>query len=239
MPLHDWTRVTSGIWHNFHCRWISAITDALNAGVMPAGFFAMAEQKVEGPESDVVTLSTRDDGEPFSGGGTATLAKPKTSVIQTADSIRYARKTNRVAIHHGLGTVVALVELVSPGNKDTKRSLKAFARKTAAFIRNGVHVLVVDLFPPGKHDPNGVHPAIWENITTADFTLPGDKPLTLVGYQAGECPTAYVEPVALGAELPDMPLFLTEEYHVPVPLEATYQTTWDVMPQPIRDLFAA
>jgi hypothetical protein len=133
--------------------------------------------------------------------------------------------------------VVAVIELVSPGNKDTKRSLKAFARKSAAFIRNGVHVLVVDLFPVGRYDPNGIHPAIWENITGVDYTHPADKPLTLVGYQAGECPTAYVEPVAVGATLPDMPLFLTEEYHVPVPLEATYQTTWGVMPQQLQDLF--
>lgn len=235
MPIHDWTRVAAGIWHNFHYRWISAITDALNDGRMPPDYFAMAEQKVEGPEPDVVTLSVRDDGT-FTGGGLATLAKPKTSIVQTADAVCYARKANRVGIHHGLGTVVALVELVSPGNKDTKRSLRAFARKTAAFIRNGIHVLVVDVFPPGKHDPNGVHPAVWENITTADFALPADKPLTLVGYQAGECPTAYIEPVAVGATLPDMPLYLTEEYHVPVPLEATYEATWAVMPQPIREL---
>jgi len=209
----------------------------LNDGRMPPDYFAMAEQKVDGPEPDVVTLSARDDV-PFSGGGTATLVKPKTATVQVADVVHYARKTNRVAIHHGLGTVVAVIELVSPGNKDTRRALKAFARKTAAFLRNGVHVLVVDVFPPGKHDPNGVHPAIWENVTTAAFTLPTDKPLTLVGYQAGECPTAYVEPVAVGAELPDMPLFITEEYHVPVPLEATYQTTWGVLPPPLRDLFS-
>ncbi|TWU41343.1 hypothetical protein Q31b_27870 [Novipirellula aureliae] len=41
MPLHDWTRVRSGIYHNLHCRWIAAIMDRLNAGVLPSGLVAM------------------------------------------------------------------------------------------------------------------------------------------------------------------------------------------------------
>ena len=42
MPMHDWTRVKAGTYHNFHYRWIAAIMDRLNAGLLPAGFFAMA-----------------------------------------------------------------------------------------------------------------------------------------------------------------------------------------------------
>jgi len=38
---------------------------------------------------------------------------------------------------------------------------------------------------------------------------------------------AYVEPVAVGQPLPDMPLFLKPEFYVPAPLEETYRTTWD------------
>ena len=32
-----------------------------------------------------------------------------------------------------------------------------------------------------------------------------------------------------------MPLFLVAGYHVSVPLETTYQTTWDVMPKELQD----
>lgn len=35
MPVHDWTRVEAGIFHAFHHRWISAISDALNEGILP------------------------------------------------------------------------------------------------------------------------------------------------------------------------------------------------------------
>ena len=41
---------------------------------------------------------------------------------------------------------------------------------------------------------------------------------------------AYIEPVGLGDVLPDMPLYLEPEAYVPVPLEATYQAAFDVMP---------
>lgn len=34
MPLHDWTRVEAGIFHAFHHRWISAISDVLNEGIL-------------------------------------------------------------------------------------------------------------------------------------------------------------------------------------------------------------
>jgi hypothetical protein len=44
----------------------------------------------------------------------------------------------------------------------------------------------------------------------------------------------YVEPVAVGDVLPDMPIFLTPERYVPCPLEATYQTTWSVFPAALK-----
>ena len=46
-----------------------------------------------------------------------------------------ARKANRIAIHHDLGDVVAVIEIVSPGNKDSRHSIRAFAEKAAALIK--------------------------------------------------------------------------------------------------------
>ncbi len=53
-------------------------------------------------------------------------------------------------IHHQLGRVVAMIEVVSPGNKDTKHAVSSFIAKAVDFIGNGIHFLVVDLFPPGR-----------------------------------------------------------------------------------------
>ena len=129
-----------------------------------------------------------------------------------------------------------MIEIVSPGNKASKAELRAFVEKTSDLIERGVHLLVIDLFPPTKRDPQGIHKLIWDELEEEDFELPADKPLILAAYEAGPDWVAYVEPVAVGDVLPDMPLFLRSGFYVPAPLEATYQTTWKVFPAPLKGL---
>jgi hypothetical protein len=52
-------------------------------------------------------------------------------------------------------------------------------------------------------------------------------------------PTAFVEPFAVGSPLPDLPLFLDEAFYVHVPLEETYQATWNGLPRILRDVVTA
>lgn len=239
MPMHDWTRVKSGTYHNFHVLWLSTITNRLNAGVLPQGFFAMAEQVVGGPEPDVVTLQTEI---PFKYGSDAGVAlaveqpKPRTTFVLLAPEERFARKANHVSIRHELGEVVAVIELVSPGNKDSRHSLRSFIDKTVELLYHGVNLLVVDPFPPGTRDPQGIHGAIWEEVTDQPFALPPGRDRTIAAYQAAPIKTAYVEPIAVGDPLPRMPVFLQNEYYVELPLEETYQTTWDVLPNELKRL---
>jgi hypothetical protein len=63
--------------------------------------------------------------------------------------------------------------------------------------------------------------------------------LTLASYDAGPPAVAYVEPVAVGDALPDMPLFLKPGFYVPVLLEATYQETGSYFPAPMKRLLEA
>lgn len=148
----------------------------------------------------------------------------------------YARKANRITVRHLLGEVVAVVEVVSPGNKDSGHALRAFVAKAVAFLRHGIHLLIVDLFPPSKRDPQGIHRTIRDELAEGPFTLPTELSRTLVSYQVDDDITAFVEPIELGEAMPDMPLFLGRDLYVLVPLERTYQATWDVCPAPIRDL---
>src|SRR6266550_3985900 len=83
------------------------------------------------------------------------------------------------------GDVVAVLEIVSPGNKDSWHALRAFARKAVEFLQAGVHLLIVDLFPPSRRDPQGIHKATWDRIHEEPFSPPPDKPLTLAAYAAG------------------------------------------------------
>src|SRR5687768_14942591 len=121
MPMHDWTRVRAGTYHFFHQRWISALADALNTGGLPAGYFAMSEQRVGGPEADMLTLerpagTSARDGE--SGGVAVQTARPHARFVVETDIANYARRADRLTIRHDEGEVVAVIELVSPGNKD-------------------------------------------------------------------------------------------------------------------------
>ncbi len=241
MPIHDWTRVQPGLFHHFHQDWSIEVARELNRGRLPKGFYALVEQRVDGPEPDVIAVETKMKVSAKRGGATATLEPPRTRLVKRAstEAGRYARKANRISIHHALGHVVSLIELVSPGNKDTRHALQSFVEKAEAFIRAGVHLLIVDLFPSSSRDPHGIHKAIFDQFQEQRYTRPKKKPLTLVSYQAAAELIAHIEPVAVGDLMPDMPLFLTPEAHILVPLESTYQTTWEICPEPIRDLVEA
>jgi hypothetical protein len=235
MPIHDWSRVRANRFHDFHQRWMIAISNALNAGRLPPGYFAMVEQKAGGPEPDVLTLELPHAAGPAPQGGLAVLtAPPKARFVQRTESASYARKANRITVRHPDGDVVAVIEIVSPGNKDSRDAHRKFTRKAVAFLQAGIHLLFVDLFPPGRRDPQGIHKAVWDRLRDEPFELPPDKPLTAVAYEVGTETVAYIEPFAVGDALPDMPVFLAPGQYVYCPLEATYQTAWEQFPAPLK-----
>ncbi len=239
MPIHDWTRVDAGLFHDFHQGWTYALRNALNEGILPADYFALVEQRVQGPIADVLTLELQlDAGEAgdIEGGLAVATTPPKTHLIRQTDAELYAGKANRIVVRHRHGKVIAVVEIVSPGNKASQATFRAFVEKSADLIYEGVHLLVIDLFPPGKRDPQGIHKAIWDQFLEEDSELPPGKPLTLASYDAGERRGAYVEFVAVGDPLPDMPLFLRPGIYVAAPLEASYQATWSHFPTPLKRL---
>ena len=238
MPIHDWSRVDPGLFHHFHQAWAIEIAKALNAGLLPAGYFALAELTVSGPIPDVVSLQQRPDlgGSPNRNGGVAVAdAPPRARIVTSAEVDPYVRRANRIAIKHRLGRVVAVIEIVSPGNKSSAFALRSLVEKAAALLRDDINLLIVDLFPPSPRDPQGMHKAIWDEIVDEPFELPTDKPLTVAAYSAAELKTAYVEPVAVGDALPSLPIFLNAGYYVPAPLEETYQATWTACPQVLRE----
>jgi hypothetical protein len=237
MPIHDWSRVSAGIFHDFHQDWTFEIRRTLNRGILPAEYYAIADERVTGPEPDMIALRLRG---PESTGGLVVADTPpriKQAAQFDTKAAVYARRANRIAIQHELGRVVAMIEVVSPGNKDSKHAISSFLAKAVDFLRNGIHFLFIDLFPPGPRDPNGIAQAIWDKIVGEPLAAtPGGKPLSVAAFDAGEPLTAYVERVAVGDPLPDAPLFLAPGWYVNLPLEKIYQSSWDVTPEPIRDI---
>ncbi len=239
MPIHDWTRVDAGLFHDFHQDWTIELRRTLNAGLLPPGYVALTDQQIGGPIPDVLTLNrgikVGDATEP-TGGIALAAAPPKARFVVDADEEAYTRRANRIRIQHRHGEVVAVIEIVSPGNKSSRTALHAFVRKASDLLWQGIHLLVVDLFPPSNRDPQGIHAAIWNEFSTHSFELPTDKPLTVAAYRAAPTKCAYVEPVAVGDDLPALPIFLNEDMYVPAPLEQSYRASWAVFPAEFKKM---
>lgn len=240
MPMHDWKRVDAGIYHAFHHEWISEIGRTLNRGLLPADYYALPEQQAAGFGPDVLTLQDLHLAGP-SGVVTDTLTRTRprtTHHVETPAEFHRRRKSSIVVRHVSGDRIVAIVEIVSPGNKSGTHALQAFVQKACELLEHRIHLLIIDPFPPGPRDPNGIHAAIWSLIDDVPFVPPTERPIMLVSYACGLTTHAYMETIAVGERLPDMPLFLESDGHVMVPLEATYLAAWDAFPARWRRVVA-
>lgn len=235
MPIHDWTRLEAGDFHHFHQTWIVNLSNALNRGLLPPESIAMTERVTDRPITDVVPFQTH--GPRDAAGGLAIAEAPPTAcVITKIEKVDYAKRADRVVIRHGRGKVVAIIEIVSPGNKASRNAIRSFVQKAADILIQGVHLLVVDLFPPTSRDPQGIHKAIWDQFEDEPFEIPPGKPLIVASYIGGDVPTAYVESLGVGDPLPSMPIFLSDSRYIPAPLESTYVGAWEVFPSILKEI---
>jgi hypothetical protein len=252
MPIHDWSRVGAGIFYDFHHAWIEQIKKLLNGGVLPPDHYALAEQHTSHFGPDVLTLQSRLSGDddiqendPAGNGARGTdggviVSRPKAHFAGRTDLEFYRRKQNVIAVRHVSGDrLVAIVEIVSPGNKSSQAVFRKFVDKAVELLSQDIHLLILDLIPPTRRDPNGIHGAIWEALTDEEYKAPPGKPLTLAAYEAEMSVQAFVEAVAIGDFLPEMPLFIKAGGHVPVALESTYQSAWEAVPRRWRTVIEA
>jgi len=180
MPIHDWTCVEAAIFHDFHHAWIEELKRTLNGGILPEEYYALAEQHAAGFGPDILTLQgptganeeTTGKGDEVppeaasEGGVSVLLSPPRARVTAEADMEFYRRKQKAVVVRHVSGDrMVAVVEVVSPGNKASRSALRSFLEKTAELLDHRIHLLILDLHPPTPRDPQGIHGAIWEEIS--------------------------------------------------------------------------
>lgn len=246
MPIHDWTRVDAGVFHDFHQSWIVSIRNVLNDGLLPSDYYAMAEQVAEGPIPDVVTLErfnapdmSFDDTDNSSNSVAVLERPPQTRYSHDVDVELYAGRATHVVVRHVSGDrVIGYIEIVSPGNKHSEVAMRSFLDKLANGLRRGCQLLVIDVHPPTPRDVRGIHAQFWEQHF-GDATAPGvdaQHPLGMAAYRSSLRPTAYFEPFCVGDVLIDMPIFLTPDRYVNIPLEATYNEAWRAVPRRWRQV---
>ncbi|HKI36819.1 MAG TPA: DUF4058 family protein [Gemmataceae bacterium] len=217
-------------WESFHAAWIGSLADALNR-TLPPGYFA-EEQVHAGPgvEIDVATLEGRAavvGGSP-NGGGTATLTAPAWAPPAPAWTVPAVFADDfevRVFSSRTGPTLVAAIELVSPGNKDRAEARRAFATKCASYLHEGISLIVIDVVTGRRAN---LHNEVAELLATGgEVALPGETALYAVAYrpvrrEGREEIDGWPATLVVGEQLPVLPLALSGDVSLPVDLEATY-----------------
>jgi hypothetical protein len=142
--------------------------------LLPPEYYALPEQITGNFGPDVLTLNlTPPPVESSPTGGIALeTAPPKVDLRIRSETARYAARAKAVVIRHVSNhRIIAMIEIVSPGNKSNQAALNAFVRKARGALAAGVHLLLVDLFPPGPRDPTGMHGAIWGEDAGNDYLI--------------------------------------------------------------------
>jgi hypothetical protein len=241
MPIHDWSRLDPGVFHDFHLIWVAEIRNLLNAEILPRPFYAHAEPVVGETEPDLITLqahlarSDAAEGVPDPSGrrllrddeaGGAVALAPCPVLVQEITPELYVRRARQIVIKDAWqgDSVVAVIEIVSRGNKTSHARVEQFVQKSEAFLERRIHVVIVDLHRPTPLVPLGFHSRIWEDFGHQAPRTPHDRPYSTVSYQVFEDGKlrAHFVPLQLNDPLPAMPVFVRPHEYVPVPLESTY-----------------
>jgi hypothetical protein len=218
MPLRDHFHpplLTRRHWEGFHTTWITSIVEALNSR-LPAGYFA--EPTVTfGVEVDVATMEEPGGAPPASGWSPpgAALSVPLAALSDVVEALIFQQE--------GGATLVGALELVSPSNKDRPAERTAFVSKCAAYLHQGIGLVVVDVVT-SRHA--NLHEALLERIAPGSVAL--DSSLYAAAYhpvqREGQTQLdVWQEPLAIGQALPALPLWLRRGPCLQVELEPTYE----------------
>ena len=232
MPLHDWTLARTGGFQALHSSWIIELFRALNDGILPENYYAAPEMYAVGMKPDVLTFQYPSELSPPRGGMARVASPTLPRRVARFAGHRPLATSRRVAVRGSEDDrLVAMIEIVSPGNKAGIHDIRSFVRKVLEYLELGIHVLIVDLHAPGPRDPAGVHNLIWRELDEQAAALPSDGTAILTSFDASDSEVgAYVAGVAVGDVLPPMPLFLAPGLHVQVPLETTYTAAFTPIP---------
>jgi hypothetical protein len=219
-------------WESFHSNWATRLADALNEKWLPPEFLA-EEYTHSGShlEIDVATFEQSPEGvQSLPNGSLAAMISPLAwappAAPRTMPAVFPDTFEVRVFANTGGLTLVAAIELVSPGNKDRPEERRAFATKCASYLYQGISLIIMDIVTNRRAN---LHNEIMRLMNAPlEMDLPTEADLYAVGYRPlRRQDRAEIDlwPVtcALGAPLPILPLRLTGDLFVPVDFESTYQ----------------
>lgn len=217
-------------WEGFHSRWGSSLSDLLNDRLLPEGYFAEPHVHAGAAiEVDTAVWEKEGDGLTLgSPGTTATL--PARAWAPPAPTLTVPMafiETYEVQVYSPKGPMklVAVIEIVSPSNKDRPETRRAFAVKCASLLNQGIGLLVVDMV---TNRLANLHDDIARLLPDGEAHLfPGTPALYTAAYRPVRTKTVeqaqvWLGTLALGEALPAMPLWLSDGPCLRIDLEETY-----------------
>jgi hypothetical protein len=190
-------------------------------------------------EIDVATYEEDEaessvSGERSNGGGvaTATWAPSKPTLAVATDLLDLGEYEVRVYDSKAGRRLVAVVEIVSPANKDRPEHRRAFVAKCAGLIQNQVCVVIVDVVTSRTSNLYG---ELLELLGLTDPSL-ANEPSSLYAVTC-RCARSsdtwlletWAHPLALGRPLPTLPLWLAENLAIPLDLDQSYEETCGIL----------
>ncbi len=212
-------------WESFHSRWANSIADELHR-VLPQRYFAEVHIHLGGQvEADVAEFDRAAEAGDGAAGGVAVQTWAPPAAVMTMPAAFPDDMEVRVRDQTDDARLVAVVELVSPRNKDRDDSRRAFAAKCAAYLQRGVGLVVIDVVTSRQ---SNLHNEMIRMMNWTDaFLMPAEALLYAAAYRPVRRRDAnqidvWPSALAVGRELPLLPLALRGGPAVPLNLEATY-----------------
>ncbi len=243
MPLRDHFDASAddtATWQELHAMWPAMIVLHLTR-ILPKGYVAAPRVHIgKEMEIDLAALERpgagptgrRADKNGNGGGATAVVAPPVPTVeFDSAWPDQDTFETRVYETSRGR-RLVAAIELVSPANKDRPDNRRAFVTKCAALLQNGVSVSIVDLVTSCEFN---LGTDLMELIRRSDpIFSPDPPPIYTVTCRARTQDrrtkvAVWANHLAVGKELPALPIWLTEELSVILDLETSYEETCRVL----------
>ena len=229
MPLRDHFRgpvFAQHSWDELHGMWPGEIVRALFP-LLPTGY--QAKPKIHLGSSFEIDVGTFELDlfvpEPSTKGQLSTQFAPTLTIdAELSDQDEYAVRIYDEARGRRL---VATVEILNPSNKDRPESRELFLGKVQSLLREGVSVSIVDLVTTRR---SNLYAELLSDLDRADPILTDDPSptytVTLRNRRPGEAKArldTWYRPLAIGDPLPEIPIWLSTNEPVLLPLETCYE----------------
>lgn len=238
MPFRDHFRSPvndTHSWDELHGMWPGEIVRSLR-GILPPGFRAGPNVHLGSPfEVDVSAydLDTREPESEPTGGGTALVTEPAPTLTVEADLSEHDVYEVQIYDTERGRTLVAAIEIVSPSNKDRQKARDKFIGKVTSLLEKEVCVSIVD---PVTIRQSNLYAELLEQLDRSDPALEPVPPHTYAVTLRARKPEkrrphldAWFYPMTVGQPLPTLPIWLTPELRVLLPLEIGYEEACTVL----------